>query len=58
MTEERFLSGALTGDDADVDRSLRPRSLGEFPAVKRWIEACQARPAFQKMWQARLAEPA
>ena len=35
MTEERFLSGALTGDDADVDRSLRPRSLGEFPGQER-----------------------
>ncbi|MFN8507035.1 MAG: Holliday junction branch migration DNA helicase RuvB [Dehalococcoidia bacterium] len=35
MTEERFLSGSLTGDDADVDRSLRPRSLGEFPGQER-----------------------
>jgi glutathione S-transferase len=35
-----------------------PTLLGEFPAVKAWLEKCQARPAFQKMWAARLAEPA
>ncbi|MCC6387073.1 MAG: Holliday junction branch migration DNA helicase RuvB [Dehalococcoidia bacterium] len=35
MTEERFLTGSLTGDDAEVDRSLRPRSLGEFPGQER-----------------------
>lgn len=34
-----------------------PTLLGEFPAVKAWLEACQSRPAFQKMWAARLAEP-
>jgi glutathione S-transferase len=35
-----------------------PTLLGEFPAVKAWLEKCQARPAFQKMWAARMAEPA
>ena len=35
-----------------------PTLLGEFPAVKAWLERCQARPAFQAMWAARLAEPA
>ncbi|MBP6737116.1 MAG: glutathione S-transferase family protein [Rhodobacteraceae bacterium] len=35
-----------------------PSLLGEFPAVKAWLERCQARPAFQAMWAARLAEPA
>lgn len=28
-----------------------------FPAVKGWLAACQARPAFAKMWQARQNEP-
>ena len=28
------------------------------PAVKAWLAACQARPAFKKMWAARDAEPA
>lgn len=35
-----------------------PTLLAEFPAVKAWLERCQARPAFQLMWAARLAEPA
>lgn len=29
----------------------------EFPAIRGWLQSCQSRPAFQKMWQARLAEP-
>ena len=29
-----------------------------FPAVKGWLAACQARPAFKAMWEKRLAEPA
>ncbi len=28
------------------------------PAVKAWLERCQARPAFKAMWDARTAEPA
>ncbi len=28
-----------------------------FPTIRAWLADCQARPAFQKMWQARLAEP-
>ncbi|MDO5641619.1 MAG: glutathione S-transferase family protein [Paracoccus sp. (in: a-proteobacteria)] len=28
-----------------------------FPALRQWLADAQARPAFQKMWQARLAEP-
>lgn len=35
-----------------------PTLLSEFPATKTWIETCQARPGFQAMWTARLAEPA
>jgi glutathione S-transferase len=32
--------------------------MAEFPALKAWLERCQARPAFQKMWTARQAEVA
>lgn len=32
--------------------------LAEFPAVKAWLETCQSRAAFQRMWAARMAEPA
>lgn len=58
----------LVGDrftvaDLNLAETLRyaqghPTLLGEFPAVKAWLEACQAREAFQRMWAARLAEPA
>ena len=32
--------------------------MGQFPAVAAWLQACQDRPAFRKMAEARLAEPA
>lgn len=35
-----------------------PTLLAEFPAVKAWLDRCQARPAFQAMWAGRMAEPA
>lgn len=35
-----------------------PTLLSEFPAVKRWLETAQSRPAFRKMWDGRMAEPA
>lgn len=31
--------------------------LSDYPAVARWLAACQARPAFQQVWAARAAEP-
>lgn len=34
-----------------------PTLLSEFPEVSRWLAAAHARPAFQAMWAARLAEP-
>lgn len=32
--------------------------IGAYPAIHAWLADCQARPAFQKMWSDRLAEPA
>lgn len=32
--------------------------MAAHPALKGWLARCQARPAFQAMWAARLAEPA
>ncbi|WP_372840433.1 glutathione S-transferase family protein [Phaeovulum sp.] len=32
--------------------------MDAFPAVKGWLAACQARPAFKAMWEKRTAEPA
>lgn len=31
--------------------------IEKFPAIRAWLEDCQSRPAFRKMWEARLAEP-
>jgi glutathione S-transferase len=35
-----------------------PELFDAAPNVKKWLAACQARPAFKKMWAARDAEPA
>lgn len=32
--------------------------IAEFPAVQRWLDQCQSRPAFRAMWDRRLSEPA
>lgn len=31
--------------------------MERFPAIRAWLDDCQSRPAFRKMWEARLAEP-
>ncbi|MFN4202078.1 MAG: glutathione S-transferase family protein [Tabrizicola sp.] len=59
--------GYLLGDrftvaDINLAECLRyaqghPTLLGEFPAVKAWLERCQSREAFKRMWAARMAEP-
>ena len=58
LVDDRF-----TVADLNLAETLRyaqghPTLLGEFPAVKSWLEKCQAREAFKKMWAARMAEPA
>lgn len=58
-----LLGDRFTVADLNLAETLRyaqghPTLLSEFPAVKSWLERCQARPAFQKMWAARMAEPA
>ena len=35
-----------------------PELFEAAPKVKVWLADCQARPAFKKMWEARLKEPA
>ncbi len=32
-------------------------ALADYPNVRRWLAACQARPAFQQVWTQRAAEP-
>jgi glutathione S-transferase len=58
-----LVGGRFTVADINTAECLRyaqshPTLIGEFPAVKAWLERAQARPAFQAMWQKRLAEPA
>ena len=45
---------------AEVIRYAKPATqlFDAAPHVKAWLDACQARPAFKAMWQAREAEPA
>ena len=58
-----LVSNRFTVADINTAECLRyaqghPTLLAEFPAAKTWLEKCQARPAFQSMWSARLKEPA
>lgn len=58
-----LLGDRFTVADIAVAECLRyaqghPTLIADFPAVDRWIKAAQARPAFQKMWAGRMAEPA
>lgn len=61
--QDWLVADRFTAADINTAECLRyaqghPSLLCEFPAVKAWLERCQARPAFQAMWAARLAEPA
>lgn len=69
VLEDRLaLRGHLVGSrftvaDLNVAECVRYASshgdlMQQFPALKAWLDDCHARPAFQRMWQARLAEPA
>ena len=58
-----MVGGRFTVADINMAEILRyaqsePGALAAYPAVSRWLAACQARPAFQAMWTLRLAEPA
>jgi glutathione S-transferase len=60
--QEYMLPRGFTAADIVVAECLRyaqghPTLLAEFPQAKAWLERCQARPAFQKMWAGRMAEP-
>ena len=57
-----LLDDRFTVADLNLAECLRyaqghPTLLGEFPAVKAWLERCQSRDAFKRMWAARMAEP-
>ena len=61
--EGHLVGGRFTVADINMAECVRyaqahPTLIGEFPALEAWLEAAQARPAFQAMWAKRLAEPA
>lgn len=60
--EGHLVGGRFTVADLNMAEVIRYAQghgalMGQFPAVKAWLERCQQRPAFQTMWQARLDEP-
>lgn len=62
LTGRDWLFDRFTVADIMVAECLRYASghrpaMADFPQIKRWLAACHARPAFQKMWAGRLAEP-
>ena len=58
-----LVGGRFTVADINLAECLRyataqPGILDDWPATRAWLARCHARPAFQAMWAARLAEPA
>lgn len=64
LAETGFLvGGRFTVADLNTAEIVRyaqpaPELFEAAPRVKAWLAACQARPAFTKMWEARDKEPA
>ena len=68
VLNDAVAGGHLVGDrftvaDINVAEVVRyaqaaPELFDAAPKVKAWLAACQARPAFTKMWEARNKEPA
>jgi glutathione S-transferase len=60
---EWLVGGRFTVADINVAECVRyaqdhPTLLKAYPALSDWLYRCHHRPAFQAMWQRRLAEPA
>jgi glutathione S-transferase len=58
-----LVGGRFTVADINVAEVVRyaqaaPTLFDAAPKLKAWLAACQARPAFKKMWDAREKEPA
>jgi glutathione S-transferase len=64
LAKDGFLvGGRFTVADINVAEIVRyaqaaPELFDATPRVKAWLAACQSRPAFKKMWDARDKEPA
>ncbi|MDO5612070.1 MAG: glutathione S-transferase family protein [Paracoccus sp. (in: a-proteobacteria)] len=58
----QMVAGRFTVADINMAEVIRyaqgqAELMARFPAISAWLSDCQARPAFRKMWEARLAEP-
>ena len=58
-----LVGGRFTVADINAAEIVRyaqaaPELFDANPGVKAWLAACQARPAFRKMWETREKEPA
>jgi len=63
LKESHLVGGRFTVADINVAEVIRyaqaaPELFDAAPRVKAWLAACQARPAFQKMWAEREKESA
>lgn len=58
MVGDRFTAADI--NMAEILRYAQPEAafIAEYPAVDAWLKACQSRPAFKAMVEARNAEPA
>lgn len=61
-THDHPVGGRFTVADINLSEILRYAQgydalMGQFPATRAWLERCQSRPAFRKMWDSRCAEP-
>ncbi|MDD8022918.1 MAG: glutathione S-transferase family protein [Paracoccaceae bacterium] len=62
-THSHMVGGRFTVADINMAEIVRYAQgyaplMARFPRVKSWLELCQARPVFKKMWAKRDAEPA
>ena len=61
-THGHLVGGRFTVADLNAAEVMRYAQghgelMAQFPAIEAWLAACQARPAYRKMWEERLAEP-
>lgn len=56
LVGERFTVADLNTAEVCRYAQVAPELFVEFAAVKRWIDACQARPAYRAMWDMRAKE--
>ena len=59
----QMVAGRFTVADINMAEVVRyaqgtTELMARYPAITSWLADCQARPAFRRMWQDRLAEPA